>query len=235
MLDIFTASCENERELRKQANQIKRLFNDALRKNRDQDIEALTKIYALIYSAYVEVSFLKTIHTPHGFDESYISQIQSARNIEEKWSKCIDLAFGRIISGNNIGEINNKKQIVNRILREYIIDPSHIRNKIAHGQWKVCLNTDNTAINADLTNQINQVDFVKIDLYFNIYRLFAQCIEDLIESPYRAHYRFFYSRIVELQEYLDRTKNFSIEGKRLILQGSPKSTNCHVLRGNSYE
>lgn len=39
----------------------------------------------------------------------------------------------------NLGEIANKKQTLNRILDKYIIAPSQMRNKIAHGQWSVCL------------------------------------------------------------------------------------------------
>ena len=225
MIEVFTACCDNERELHKEAKKIKRLFNNALRNNRVQEIQTLTKIYALVYSAYVEVSFLKTIHTPHGFDESIITQIQTARNLEEKWIKCIDFAFDGIRTEHNKGEISNKELKLRRIIETYIIGPSHVRNKIAHGQWKACLNSDCTGINYDLTTQMTQMDFVKIDILFNVYRLFVQCVEDLIEFPYRAHYRFFYSRIVALEEYIDETKDYSMESKLAILQSSPKHIN----------
>lgn len=39
------------------------------------DLISLTKVYALLYSTYVETSFLKLIHTPKAFIESEIMQI----------------------------------------------------------------------------------------------------------------------------------------------------------------
>lgn len=40
-------------------------------------------MYALLYSAYVETSFLKLIHTPKAFTESEIIQIMAERNLEQ--------------------------------------------------------------------------------------------------------------------------------------------------------
>jgi hypothetical protein len=176
----------------------------------------------LLYSAYAEVSFLKTIHTPYGFDESFIDQIQSARNLEEKWKKCLELAFRNIEKRTNLGMIRNQKQELDRYLMRYIIEPSQIRNKIAHGQWIECLNSDCTAVNHDLSTKMSQLDFVTIDRYFNIYQRFSQCVEDLIESPKKAHFRFFYGRLDELNNYINKTEPYSSESKAVMLQSSPK-------------
>ena len=64
---IYQASVKNVRELKKQVKIVKRLLNQALRTNRMQEVDALTKTFALMYSAYAEVSFIKLIHTPYGF------------------------------------------------------------------------------------------------------------------------------------------------------------------------
>ena len=84
MIEVYRASCQTTKEIKKHATSIKRMINAALRKNRMMEVETLTKTYALIYSAYAEVSFLKVIHTPYGFSENYIQQIQAQRNLEEK-------------------------------------------------------------------------------------------------------------------------------------------------------
>lgn len=222
MIEVYRASCQNTKEIKKHATSIKRMINAALRKNRMMEVETLTKTYALIYSAYAEVSFLKVIHTPYGFSENYIQQIQAQRNLEEKWRKCINLAFAEIQNESNKGEINNKKQKLERIMQKYIIEPSQVRNKIAHGQWKTSLNSESTAINIDITQKIQMLDYVKIDILFHIYDVFSSCVEDLIESPHRAHYRYFYPRMVELEEYIKKTKSYSIEGKKYIFRNSPK-------------
>ena len=83
--DIFVASSENLKELKKHRNRLKCLVNRAIRENSLSELDSLTKVYALLYSAYVEVSFLKLIHTPKVFSDSEIEQIQKNRNLEEKW------------------------------------------------------------------------------------------------------------------------------------------------------
>lgn len=230
MIDIYRASCANVKALKSQAKSLRRMFNTALINHRQSEINTLTKTYALLYSAYAEVSFLKLIHTPHGFDDDYISQIQKRkvilydkdgsekisfveRKLEDKWLTCIDFAFAPIRNEHNRGEIANKQQTIHRLLSTYIIEPSQIRNKIAHGQWRVCLNRDNTRVNEDTTKTLEKLDFVQIDRLFHVYDLFTQCIEDLIESPSKAHYRDFYSSLTNIEEYLDKTASYSIETK----------------------
>ena len=94
--EIFTASTENLRDLKKQRKRICALVNRAIREKQDPDLISLTKMYALLYSAYVETSFLKLIHTPKAFTESEIIQIMAERNLEQKWLKCVDFAFNKL-------------------------------------------------------------------------------------------------------------------------------------------
>lgn len=220
--DIYKACVENVKDLKKHKNRLVALTNRAIREKNDADLETLTKFYALLFSAYAEDSFLKLIHTPRAFSENEIIDIQHGRNLEEKWKKCVELAFSKINNRANLGEIANKKQTLNRILNSYIIDPSQIRNKIAHGQWKVCLNNECTRINDETTNEMLQLDFVKIDRYFSIYEQFQQCVLDLLISP-KTHYRDYYSVITALDEYINSTESWTLETKKEKILSSPKA------------
>lgn len=219
--EIFRASVLNVKDLEKQRKRITSLVNRAIREKKDSDLNSMTKLYALLYSAYAEVSFLKLIHTPNAFENSEINQIESKRNLEEKWCKCVELAFKRLNNMSNLGEIANKKQTLNRILEKYIIKPSQMRNKIAHGQWIECLNNTCTKVNCDATLEMQQLDFVKIDRYFLIYKKFQQCVLDLMLSP-STHYRDYYTIIVGLEEYIESTKEWSIETKKKEILSSRK-------------
>lgn len=214
MLEIYEASCKNLREIKCRAKTVKRMINRAILENRKDEIITLTKMYVLIYSAFAEVSFLKLIHTPYGFSEDYIEEIQKQRCLEEKWLKCFDLAFSKIVNESKLGDINNKKQKLKRILLEYIIEPSQIRNKIAHGQWLIAFNNQSSSINNATTEKIKNIDFVKIDILFNIYDKFQICIEDLIESPYKAHYKYYYTNITYLEEFIQKTKEWTFESRK---------------------
>lgn len=226
MCSVYEASVENVSELRKRAKNVKRMINTALRNGKSYEVETLTKVYAMMYSSFAEVAFIKMIHTPYGFDDNKsvhddkIKQILNGRNLEEKWKKCMEFALAYL---DKDGETANKKQKLERILQEYILNPSFIRNKIAHGQLKKCLNNECTRVNEDMTNKMSNLDYSQIDRYFKIYDLFSQIIEDLIESPQKAHYRNYYKRLVELEEYIKKTNDYCIEDKKNILNRKKKN------------
>lgn len=218
MLTIYRASVENLRELNKQRTSIKRLFNEAVEKNNQTGLHVLTKLYALLYSSFAELSFLKVIHTPYGFSEPEITQICNERNLDQKWKKCIELAFRKIENTTNAGEIQNKKKTLLNHIEKYITEPSQLRNKIAHGQWKIALNNDNTDINPNTTQRINDLDFVKVDILFLVYQKIGQAIEDLIESPHKAHFNDFYSHMTELDTLISKTNTWNLESKIEVLK-----------------
>lgn len=235
MIEIYRASTTNVRELKKQRASIKRLFNRAIIQKDKMSQNLLTKLYALLYSSFVEVCFLKIIHTPYGFTDPEILQIYGQRNLELKVSKCLELAFLSIDKMAGRGEIQNKKQILVRYIEQYILSPSQLRNKIAHGQWSVALNNDNTAINADTTAKINNLDFVKVDILFSVFEKIGQAIEDLIESPYKAHFNDFYFHTTELETLVSDTSTWTLESKTKILeekQERVKKINLSKTNGN---
>lgn len=202
MINVYEASTENVRELKKERRILEKLLKQAIRDNKEENIQLYKYLYALLYSSFAEVSFIKLINTPHGFNEVEIEDIMKCRNLEEKWIKCFELAFSKIENSNNLGEIANKKKTLKNILDEYIIAPSELRNKIAHGQWSVCLNNNCKDINNETSNRLKQLDAFTVKKEFEIYSLFEQCIEDLIESPLKAHPQQFYNRITEIETYI---------------------------------
>lgn len=217
MLKIYQASVSNVRELKKQRKSLKRLFNKVIINNDKSSFEVLTKLYALLYSSFAETCFLKMIHTPYGFSDSYINEIVKQRNLEQQWLKCIELAFSSIDKMSNSGEIQNKKLLLKRHLNNFIIEPSQIRNKIAHGQWAAALNSENTNVNNATSIKISSLDFVKIDILFEVYDKIGQAVEDLIESPYKTHFRDFYVHMSELEELIENTKTWTLSSKIKVI------------------
>jgi len=219
MLIIYKCSVSNVRELKKQRCNLKRLFNKCICHNDKPSFDTLTKLYALLYSSFAETCFLKMLHTPYGFSDELINQVLSQRNLEQQRIKCLELAFQGIDSEANKRDIQNKKQILTKHIQTYIIQPSEIRNKIAHGQWKVALNSKNSNKNDETTGKIADLDFVKIDILFELYEKTAQVLEDLIESPQKTHFRDFYLHITKLEELIEKTKEWTFESKIKKIRG----------------
>lgn len=147
-----------------------------------------------------------------------MNQISGQRYLERKWSMCLELAFSKIDNIANKGDIQNKKQTLTRHINTFIIEPSQLRNKIAHGQWLVALNNDNTAVNQQTTDKIKSLDFVKTDILLSVYEKIGQAVEDLIESPRKAHFNDFYFHMTELERLVEETKTWTIESKIKVLK-----------------
>ncbi|MFN8890802.1 MAG: hypothetical protein ACK530_02290 [Alphaproteobacteria bacterium] len=214
-LAVFQAQVENVRALEGARKQVSRTINAALRLGDDPMAEVHTKLYAQLFSAWAEASFLKVLHTPHGFSLNEIAQIKkiwSDSGITSGWNKCIELGL-RKVPAQQSGFVPNVSQRILKLVSEYVTDPSLLRNKIAHGQWRVALNKGNTAVNPALTQKLDELDIVKIDIWFGSHRRLALIVENLIESPRRTFIGAYWPQLIELEAFVDKTKLWSISAK----------------------
>lgn len=218
-MTVYEACVKNCKKLKSEQKILCRLIKQAIREHKDEQIKTYTFLLALLYSSFAEASFLKLIYTPDGFSDTEISQILDARNLENKWEKCFELALKKVLNSTNAGEIANKKQQLTRILHEHIIEPSQLRNKIAHGQWVACLNNECTNYNDETTKKLNSLDPVYIMREFNIYMYFVLCIEYIIVSPQKAHPQYYYKQYQDLIDYIKKTDKWDLSSfKKEILQ-----------------
>lgn len=209
----YKAYVTNVSEFQIAESEVRRTINRALKTNKSITVKVYTKLYAILYSTYSESNFMKMILTPYGFDQKYIDEILEQDNVQKKWIKCLDLAFAKFSLSHKNSEIPNKKLALKRIIIKYIIDPSVIRNKIAHGQLTVALNKSNKKLNLDLTKEIDLLDYVLISRWFKINNYLARIIEDLIESPNIAHHNHYYSIYQELEAFIQKSSSWTVESK----------------------
>ena len=99
------------------------------------------------------------------------------------------------------------------MIERFIFDPSIVRNKLAHGQWSVALNRENTAVNAEITKDIEE--HTVVELYRRKYALqkLATIVEDIIESPNKAHPRDYWNHMIEFEENQKRLAAWTFEEK----------------------
>lgn len=214
VLEVYRACVDNVRELSEAEKELRKTINWAIKGGKQNTVKALTKAYALLYSTYVEAVFAKTITTPHGFDQPDLDQIKAQDCIKDKWHKCLELAFKRFGKASKGSEIPNKLQELKEIIQKYIIEPSELRNKIAHGQPRVALNRKNTAKNSELTIKLSDINVVQVQRWFGVYNILSGIVKDLIESPQKAHYNWYYTKFQELEAYIKKTSSWTVESKR---------------------
>lgn len=211
--ELYKAYVNNTNDFLLAGKEVRRTINRALKENKPNTIQVQTKIYALIYSTYSEANFMKMILTPYGFEQKYIEEILKQKNLQQKWFKVIDLAFKKLTASSKGSEIPNKNQELKRIVIKFVVDPSIMRNKIAHGQISVALNSGNTSLNTELTQKLKELNVVNIFRLFEVNKRLVSIIEDLIESPKKAHYNFYYSKLQDLQDFIDKSAAWDLNSK----------------------
>ncbi|MBJ3816359.1 hypothetical protein F9C28_15870 [Shimwellia pseudoproteus] len=101
----------------------------------------------------------------------------------------------------------NVVQELNRLVDAYIKSPSLIRNKIAHGQWLVALNRENTHINSEMATTLVNLDVVELTRFKDAFARMSRIVEDIIKSPNKAHLRDYWP---QLEEFKRKQKEMSL-------------------------
>lgn len=218
--DIFHAQCDNVRALSVVWKQINANINRHYTKDQVALAERETRLLAIIYCALAESIFSKLIHTPNGLtlaDIEQIKAVQSARGVKDGWLKCVDLALARVEAQRG-NYLPNVRQTLRRLITSYIFDPSLIRNKLAHGQWCTALNRESTAINAAITAQIQSLDIVELYRRRTALDSLSAIVEDIIESPNRAHMRDYWPRITEFEAAALQRSKWTLAAKVIALK-----------------
>lgn len=228
--DVFLAQTENVRELERAWKHINRDINNSYLKSQLSSVAYETKLMALVYCALAEAIFSKLIHTPHGFSSDEISQIKRVSNengIKSGWLKCLELSLMKV-EGVRGGHVPNVKRKITEFIETYIFDPSILRNKIAHGQWVKALNRNNEAVNIEVTDEINNLTVV--DLYRRKYAMvkLSSIMEDIIESPNKAHHRDYWNHLVEMEKEQVLMSTWTVEKKIRQLKEKNKWSKIRV-------
>lgn len=217
---IFRAQTQNLRDITSAYGDIKKTINNDLAESRQVSAGNHTKILAVVFSAWAEVSLSKLIHTPHGFSLTEIAQIKAKwkSSLENAWEETIILGTKKIAIKNQSHFGYKVRTRLLKIVKAYIIQPSLLRNKIAHGQWSVALNRENTETNSNLTSEIGDLNIVVIDRWVSVVTELMRVVETLISSPKKAFHRDYWGIIDEMENKIQEMSRWSLADKVSKLQ-----------------
>lgn len=224
---IFAAQVQNVRCLESALKQIRRAVNDGLRQQDDVQVSVHTRVLAQTFCSWAEANFSKVIHTPHGFTLVEIADVKrtwKAQSLAHAWREAVNLGLAKVPEqpGNFIGEARRQ---VNGFIDQYVSRPALIRNKIAHGQWQVALNRNNTATNDQLTEEMSLLSVIDVDRWLGGHRRLAGIVESLIESPERTFALHYWPQLRDLEDFAARSAAWTIEAKRAALRRKRRIAN----------
>jgi len=212
-LAVFNAQVANVRALKVGIVQIRRAVNDGLRKGNETQASVHTKVLAQTFCSWAEANFSKVVHTPHGFTLVEIGEVKrvwSEQSLAAAWVKVVDLGLKKVPAQRS----GFAKRTILAHINTYVTEPALLRNKVAHGQWRVALNRPNTAVNAALTASMENLDIVEIDRWLGGHERLAAIIESLIVSPERTFARDYWPQLSALEQFARDSSLWTLAAKR---------------------
>ncbi|OQX01612.1 MAG: hypothetical protein BWK80_59580, partial [Desulfobacteraceae bacterium IS3] len=226
ILNLYMLQSDNVRALWRVKTVLIKDINYQLRKSDDFQVGIKTKLLSLVYSAWSEAQFLQIVYTPKGFMYSEIVKIKEHKErhgISVAWRFLLEEAMKKVGDTSLNKDLKKRLQTLIQLIDKFIEEPSILRNKIAHGQWVHALNRENTAKNQDITNQLSSLDPVEIERRFEIHRYLGFIVRDLIQSPKAGFHRHYWTNIVNLEMYTQKTANWSATTRKIKLSVKPIS------------
>jgi hypothetical protein len=220
IFELYKLQSCNVRKLNQVKKSLVKDINLYLKKTDDFQVEIKTKLLAVLYCAWSEAQFIQIVYTPSAFSQSEIDRIKrikDGRGIADGWKQIVELALQKVGDWQKSSDLQNRRKDLFDIIENYIKVPSLLRNKIAHGQWFHALNRDNTAENQDLTNELANLDSVKLIKRFEVHKYLGLVIRDLVQSPKKGFHQNYWVHMTALEVYLDKTKNWDSTTKKLKL------------------
>jgi len=218
MSNLFQEQTKNVKYLKKVQNILRKDINHYIKKNDSFSVKYKTLQYAHLYSALSEAEFLQMLLTPNKFTSAEIATIKRQQSIEKKWNALIEIAFNKAnASWQSVPDLHSKHDFILDLIEKYVKGPKNLRNKIAHGQWVIALNSNNTAVDSTITNDLNQLDMVKISIWFEVHHSLCDIVRDLIQSANNAFLRDFNKHCTYLQNFISKTSSWTIADKKKLL------------------
>lgn len=216
--ELYVLQSKNVRKLKQvQASLIKDI-NFYLKRNDNFQVELKTKLLSLLYCSISEAQFIQILHTPNGFNFSEITQIKNQRSISQSWKLMINLAMNKVGDWNNNTDLMGRRNKLHEIISKYIEQPQGIRNKIVHGQWVHALNSQNTKENEEITQKISELNVVELTIWSKVHQYLAYIIRDLVQSPRIGHHNNYWANLIELEQFIVDSNNWTIEKRIERLQ-----------------
>jgi hypothetical protein len=189
---MYKQHCENLIEIEGAISLVQADLRRYISLGKDNFAYKYTKILSYLITCWTEVRILKLSYECNAFNpsESEIESIITSGTLENKWISALNISISKAYDINLGPDIENQLTFTARArykelkaLIETDLAPSiEIRNRIAHGQWKVAFTSDLKSISSPLTGKLRTENIVTLQLKKKLLVGLASLIHDLAVS-----------------------------------------------------
>jgi len=220
--DLYVLQSKNVRKLKKVEKNVIRTINSYVKKKDDFQVEINTKLYALVYCTLSEAQFIQIVNTPNGFLYNEIEKIKKEKErngVVKAWEFLFDMAFKKVNPNwKNMDDLLLRRGEIQKIIDQFIKSPSELRNKIVHGQWDFALNRENTKLNPEKTNELENLTVIKISIWSKVHQYLGLITRDLIQSPKVGFHNQYWIHLTELNNFITKSANWTMNKRKQILR-----------------
>lgn len=191
--ELDKASQKNKAKLNKTLTQVKRTLNQAIKDQKQDVVDFNVRFYIILQVAWLESTLLYLIfHHKKQLNDYNRTDVLNAKTQVDKWDFILEYFFRKYyLNGKTSKEFNlvnvshntlNRYNYLKKLLHEEVKVFIEIRNKLAHGQWSVVLNSDMTGKSQELTTRVWTLTKKETWHSKNIIVNFSKLMEKLIMS-----------------------------------------------------
>jgi hypothetical protein len=182
-------------------NRIKRAANRAVAQWQLATAGDLTKIYALLLAAKLEVRLRKLMYEAPAFTDAQRRAITNEESQDQQWLRAIDEAFKRRygvrrLSGKSLDVTPRvRRDVLREAVKKDLAPIMRLRNRLAHGQWAVALTNAGDAVSKELDDVLGGLNVLDLKHQERLIDRLGDAISDLavsrrtFERDFDSHFR----------------------------------------------
>jgi hypothetical protein len=152
-LELFEIHLENTRALDRAFDISRRACREAIGREDEDAVEALTKTCAFLFGARMENRLFRLLYEPCAFTSAQRGRILSKPSIEESWIAVVNESFAarrQLRPGQVPAQLpftdKARHDELARLVREDLAPIITLRNILGHGQWHRALTSDRSKV-----------------------------------------------------------------------------------------
>lgn len=146
---IFKAQETNRARIQAANRQLKRALNASIKEGEDALVGVEVRLSIVLWMSWAEASVWWLASHPR-IPDAEAKKILAKDSHEAKWK-----ALFKYLCASSAGIVSaSHAQQLSAWIKDELKRYAEVRNKIAHGQWEVCLNASHTRSNPDMSSRV---------------------------------------------------------------------------------
>lgn len=163
MKEYLSLHTKNRRKVQIAISHLTRALNTAIRRHEQDSIYVHARCLIILWVALYENSMDCVLHSANKITFQERRDIIALPSLNLQWIRLLEICFTKYyqrpstsgLSKLSLGATNFLRYTeVRKILETDVAGVIEIRNRLAHGEWHIALNSDGTDKRQDLTTQI---------------------------------------------------------------------------------